>query len=179
MAANLQWWALPSLYPESMHWQLQPVQTHLEHVLRSEIAGRTGQRVDVLRSLKGAAAFCHGAKKTTILEMSAAALQHIIAVFSLDLLWALLVWVLQFLARYGGVLSFMWWARICEQESLTCFMKINNMCALTIQAGRHWHDQEAKDHQRSNVCVCVHVELKNSSCWSSQCTACSLHPLFI
>lgn len=69
-----------------MHWQLQPVQTHLEHVLRSEIAGRTGQRVDVLRSLKGAAAFCHGAKKTTILEMSAAALQHIIAVFSLDLL---------------------------------------------------------------------------------------------
>lgn len=58
-------------------------------------------------------------------------------------------------ARYGGVLvSFVWWARICGEESLSCLMKINNMSALTIQAGRHWHDQEAKDHQRSNVCVC-------------------------
>ena len=56
-------------------------------------------------------------------------------------------------ARYGGVLvSFVWWARICGEESLSCLMKINNMSALTIQAGQHWHDQEAKDHQRSNVC---------------------------
>lgn len=174
MAANLQWWALPSLYLESMHWQLQPVQTHLEHVLRSEIAGRTGQRVDVLCSLKGAAAFCHGAKKTTILETSAAWIYlsvatHVIAVY---IQFASVVSIaclgLAISARYGGVLvSFVWWARICGEESLSCLMKINNMSALTVQARRHWHDQEAKDHQRSNVCVCV--EFKNSWCWSMHC----------
>ncbi len=161
IAANLQWWALPSLYPESTHLKLQPVQTHLEHVLRSETAERNRQSVDVLLPLKGVAAFCHGAKKTTILEMSAAWIHFCVATYhSWDLLWALLVWVLQFPARYEGVLvSFVCWAWICEEESLSCFMKINNMSALTIQARRHWRDQEAKDHQRSNVCVCV--EFKN------------------
>lgn len=78
-------------------------------------------------------------------------------------------------ARYGGVLvSFVWWARICGEESLSCLMKINNMSALTIQAGRHWHDQEAKDHQRSNVCVCVSNFKKTAG--ADQCTACSLRP---